>query len=68
DLVAWGNTYQIDWILVLDPTNKLSSFFDRSASPMNMIIDARTMVIRDIITGMPDESWWAHHLEPLVTP
>jgi hypothetical protein len=66
--VAWGNTYQIDWILVLDPTNKLSSFFDRSASPMNMIIDARTMVIRDIITGMPDESWWAHHLEPLVTP
>lgn len=68
DLVAWGNTYQIDWILVLDPTNKLSSFFDRSASPMNMIIDARTMVIRDIITGMPDESWWAHHLEPLMTP
>jgi hypothetical protein len=65
DLVAWGNTYQIDWVLVLDPTNKLSAFFDRSASPMNMVINARTMEIRDVITGMPDESWWNNHLEPL---
>ena len=65
DLVAWGSTYQIDWILVLDPTNKLGRFFDRSASPMNMIINARTMEIRDIVTGMPEDAWWTNHLEPL---
>lgn len=62
DLVAWGSTYQIDWILVLDPTNKLSAFFDPSSAPMNMIIDARTMEIRDIVTGLPEESWWSTHL------
>jgi hypothetical protein len=65
DLVAWANTYQVDWVLVLDPTNKLSLFFDRAASPMNMIIDARTMKIRDVITGLPEESWWKNHLAPL---
>ena len=65
DLVAWGKTYQVEWSLVLDPTNKLGRFFDRSASPMNMIINAKTMEIRDIITGMPDASWWSSHLEPL---
>ena len=65
DLAAWGNTYQIDWNLVLDPTNKLGRFFDRAASPMNMIINARTMEVRDIITGMPDESWWPNQLAPL---
>ena len=65
DLVAWGNTYQIGWVLVLDPANQLGRFFDRSASPMNMIINARTMEIRSIVTGMPDDTWWATHLEPL---
>lgn len=65
DLVAWGKSYKIDWILVLDPTNKLSPFFDPSASPMNMVIDARTMVIRDIVTGLPEDSWWNTHLGAL---
>lgn len=65
DLVAWATTYQIDWPLVLDPSNKLSPFFDRSSSPMNMIINARTMEIRDVITGMPEESWWKNHLGSL---
>jgi hypothetical protein len=65
DLVAWGNTYSIDWTLVLDPTNKLGKFFDRAASPMNMIINAQTMEVRDIVTGMPDDSWWTNHLEAL---
>ena len=65
DLVVWGNTYGIDWILVLDPTNKLSAFFDPTSAPMNMIIDARTMEIRDIVTGLPEESWWSTHLDYL---
>lgn len=65
DLVAWGSTYQIDWVLVLDPANKLSAYFDPSSAPMNMIINARTMEIRDIVTGLPDESWWSNHLGPL---
>jgi len=65
DLVIWGNTYQIDWVLVLDPTNQLSAYFDPSSAPMNMIINAHTMEIRDIVTGLPDESWWSNHLGPL---
>jgi hypothetical protein len=65
DIAAWGIAYNVDWILVVDPGNKLSSFFDTTATPMNMFIDARTMQIKDIVTGMPDDSWWTTHLETL---
>jgi len=65
DLVAWGQTYQIDWVLVLDPASHLSAYFDTSSAPMNMVVNPRTMEIRDIITGLPDESWWSGHLEAL---
>lgn len=65
DLVAWSRTYQIDWVLVLDPNNQLGLFFDRAASPMNMVIDTRTMKIRDIVTGLPEDAWWEKQLGPL---
>jgi hypothetical protein len=67
DLVSWGKMHEVDWVFVADPINKLGLFFDRSASPMNMIINAKTMEIRDIITGMPDNSWWTSRLEPLIS-
>ena len=65
DIAAWGSAYDVDWILVVDPANKLSVFFDTTATPMNMFIDARTMEIKDILTGMPDDTWWTTHLEAL---
>ncbi len=65
DLAAWTKTYKIDWIAVVDPNNKLSPFFDTTATPMNMIIDAKTMTIASIVTGLPDATWWSTHLDPL---
>lgn len=68
DLVAWSKTYKVDWVLVLDPNNQLGLFFDRAASPMNMVIDTRTMKIRDIVTGLPEDAWWEKQLGPLTQP
>jgi hypothetical protein len=36
---------------VLDPGFKTGVFFDQSATPMNMLIDAHTMHIESVFTG-----------------
>ncbi len=51
DLVNWSNSYQVDFPFVLDPGFKSGVYFDRSATPMNMLIDARTMEILTVVTG-----------------
>ena len=66
DLVYWAKTFKVTWPLLLDPGNKLSAMFDVNATPMNAIIDPRTMKIVSVITGVPDDSWWTTTLDPLV--
>ncbi|MEZ4226629.1 MAG: redoxin domain-containing protein [Polyangiaceae bacterium] len=45
DLAWWGSTYQVEFPMVLDPGFKLGQFFTADATPMNLLIDARNMVI-----------------------
>lgn len=66
DLAWWTKTFKIDWVAVLDPNNKLSPFFDTTATPMNMIVDTKTMTVKTLITGAPDASWWGKYIDPLV--
>jgi hypothetical protein len=54
DLEQWSKTYKFEFPTVLDPTLKLGAFFDRSASPFNMIIDTRTMTIMVAMEGVLD--------------
>jgi hypothetical protein len=54
-----------DWGMLLDPGNKLSPFFDATATPMNMVIDAKTMKVMSVVTGLPEETWWQEQLGPL---
>jgi hypothetical protein len=58
DLQIWGKAYKVTWTLVLDPALTLGDFFDTAATPMNMIIDTSSMKILDIVTGVPQDSWW----------
>ena len=45
DIEAWSKAYQLEYPVVLDPKLTLGAFFDKSASPFNMIIDTKTMTI-----------------------
>jgi hypothetical protein len=51
DLKLWGEAFSVPFPLVLDPGLKTGSYFDRAATPMNMVVDARTMRIVLSCTG-----------------
>ncbi len=55
DLAAWSAHFEVDFPFVIDPGFKTSVFFDRAATPMNMLIDARTMEILSLNTGYSAE-------------
>jgi len=73
DLALWGNqlNFVVDFPLVLDPGLSLGPYFGSSATPLNLVIDARTMEILQIYMGY-GESLWAYVDEVLaergVTP
>jgi hypothetical protein len=51
DLTNWSRSYSVGFPFVNDPGFKTGIYFDKSATPMNMIIDARTMQIVLVMTG-----------------
>jgi hypothetical protein len=62
DLVLWAKTFDVTFPFVLDPDLKLGSFFDVEATPMEMIVDAKTMEILGITEGWVskgDGSLWS---------
>jgi thiol-disulfide isomerase/thioredoxin len=59
DLALWGNglTFLVDFPLVLDPGLKLGPYFAQSVTPLNLIVDARTMEILRVFMGYSDTLW-----------
>ncbi|HTQ06875.1 MAG TPA: redoxin domain-containing protein [Polyangiaceae bacterium] len=53
DLTIWASasTRQIPFPLVLDPALKMGIYFASDATPLNLVIDARTMRILDVMMG-----------------
>lgn len=51
DMLNWAQTFAVSFPFVNDPGFKTGRYFDRSATPMNMLIDARTMKIVQVGTG-----------------
>jgi hypothetical protein len=51
DLKNWGSSYEVAFPMMLDPGFKFGRFFTADATPMNLIVDARTMVIKDKVLG-----------------
>ena len=47
----WMKTYKTPYPVVLDEEFKLGKYYDKAASPMNMVVDVDTMRIIKIIQG-----------------
>ena len=68
DLANWASYYEVDFPMVLDPSLKLGAFFSSDATPLNLLIDARTMKILDKLLGYNPTSHWEtidYYLESL---
>jgi hypothetical protein len=59
DLKRWGEapTHSIDFPLLLDPGFKLGAFFTSDATPLNLLVDARTMTVVDATMGYSSDYW-----------
>jgi hypothetical protein len=59
DLHNWGSlaSHSIDFPLLLDPGFKLGAFFTSDATPLNMLVDARTMKVLDATMGYSADYW-----------
>ncbi len=62
DLKNWGalSSHAVKFPLALDPGFKLGTFFDSDATPLNMLVDVRTMTIVQITMGIsdPPAAYW----------
>lgn len=64
DLSLWGSSKirAIEFPLVLDPALKMGIYFTSDATPLNLVIDARTMRILHVMMGYdstPSTGLWA---------
>ena len=57
DLKSWGSVHAIDFPLLLDPGFKLGAFFTSDATPLNMLVDARTMQVVEVTMGYSSDYW-----------
>lgn len=57
DLKTWGSVHAIDFPLVLDPGFKLGVFFTSDATPLNMLVDARSMRVIEVTMGYSPDYW-----------
>jgi len=59
DLALWGNglNFTVDFPLVLDPGLKLGPYFAESVTPLNLVIDGRTMEILEVFMGYSESLW-----------
>ena len=62
DLKNWGSlsTHSVTFPMGLDPGFKMGAYFDSDATPLNMLIDVRTMTIVQITMGItdPTSKYW----------
>ena len=59
DLVNWGATdsHAVTFPLVLDPGFKMGAYFDSDATPLNLLVDVRTMTIVSLTMGYSTTYW-----------
>lgn len=59
DLHNWGvpTLFDVKFPLVLDPGFKMGAFFDSDATPLNLLVDVRTMTIVQITMGYSPTYW-----------
>jgi hypothetical protein len=70
DLKNWaGNPlFLVEFPFVLDPGFKLGAFFASDATPLNMVVDLRTMEIRYLMMGYNPSTFWSEMDRLLAEP
>ncbi len=56
DMTWWTQTYQVAFPFVLDPGFKMGEYFNADATPLNLIVDAKTMQIKGKVLGYDPSS------------
>lgn len=57
-LDIWVSSYQASYPSVIDPKYQLGQLFDQSQFPANFIINTRTMIIDQMVAGVPSGGFW----------
>ena len=59
DLHNWGSVsnHAVRFPLVIDPSFKMGAYFDSDATPLNMLVDVRTMTILSVTMGYSATYW-----------
>lgn len=58
NLDNWVTSFPVSYAAARDPDYQLGVLFDTSAYPVNVLVDARTMKIEEMVTGLPQEAFW----------
>jgi hypothetical protein len=56
DVNWWMRNFSVDYPIVLDSLFKWGAYFNKSATPMNMYIDPKTMKIVDVVVGFDEQA------------
>lgn len=57
-LQAWVSTYHVTYPATLDPAHQLRPLYNADSYPDSAIVDTRTMEIVDVISALPDATFW----------
>lgn len=56
DVQWWAQTYQVEFPFLIDPGFKMGAYFSADATPLNMVVDTRTMKITAKVLGYDPSS------------
>ena len=60
DLALWVETYATDFPMVLDPDYSFGAYASAETAPLNLVIDARSMTIREKFIGDQPAVMWPY--------
>jgi hypothetical protein len=66
-LQAWTTMYEVPYPSTFDPARQLFPLYNADSFPDSAIVDTKTMQIVDVISGVPDDRFWAAY-EALLDP
>jgi hypothetical protein len=58
-LHVWVTNYHVAYPATFDPAKQLVALYNADSFPDSAIVDTRTMTIVDIISGVPDATFWS---------
>jgi len=67
NLDNWVEVFEVNYPSAIDPTRQLADIASPEQFPANVIVDTRDMAIKEVVTGIPKQSFF-DKLEQLLEP